>query len=210
MGKRTDFSRLARKLLVDRLRRESEGGLTPVAIYMCGFCGGVSLKTCRVPLIIWIVVALSGPAQAAAQGWASLMDAEARWLNGSIDSLFEIRGKVTLVVFWTLGCCYCMNTLPYVKSWHERYADRGLSIIGVHSPEYVYYASEALVSEQLRRLGCEFPVLLDHRLTTWRRFSCRSWPTLVLLGRVGEIRKRFEWPIRFEVVDKEIRDLLEE
>ena len=170
---------------------------------------GVSLKIYVVLAIILVVLGASAQLEAAPHSWQGF-DRKARWLNGSSDVLFEIRGKVTLVVFWTLGCCYCTNTLPYVKSWHERYADRGLSIIGVHSPEYLYYASEALVKEHLKRLGCEFPVLLDHRLVTWSRFRCRSWPTIVLLNRSGEIRKRFEWPIRFEAFDKQIRDLLGE
>lgn len=60
------------------------------------------------------------------------------WLNGPPLHLADLKGKVVMVEFWTFGCYNCRNVEPYVKQWHQTYADQGLVIIGVHSPEFSY------------------------------------------------------------------------
>ena len=137
-------------------------------------------------------------------------DEQAKWLNSSPKTISDIRGHVALVVFWTLGCCYCTNTLPYVKSWHERYAEKGLNVIGVHSPEFAYYADEQLVRDLLNKEQLGFPVVLDHQLRTWERFRCRSWPSICLFDRGGRLRCRFDSPIDAAAVESEIQHLLSE
>jgi len=123
----------------------------------------------------------------------------------------EIRGNVVLVELWTLGCCYCTNTLPYVKSWHERYAEQGLSVIGVHSPEFAYYANDQLARERIDRERPGFPVILDPELKIWRSCCARRWPTILLKDRQGRVRSRFEGALDARtaaVVEAEVRRLL--
>ena len=58
------------------------------------------------------------------------------WVNSGPLRLTELKGKVVLIEFWTFGCYNCQNVEPYVKSWHDKFKDRGLIVIGVHSPEF--------------------------------------------------------------------------
>src|SRR5262249_45754347 len=60
------------------------------------------------------------------------------WLNSDPIHLSDLKGKVVMVEFWTFGCYNCRNVEPYVKKWHQKYADQGLVVIGVHSPEFSY------------------------------------------------------------------------
>jgi thiol-disulfide isomerase/thioredoxin len=69
------------------------------------------------------------------------------WINSEPLKLHDLRGRVVLVEFWTFGCINCRNTLPYVKSWDDRYRDKGFTVIGVHSPEF----DEERNVEHLRR-----------------------------------------------------------
>src|SRR5687767_7732034 len=90
------------------------------------------------------------------------------WINSEPLNLKELRGRVVLIEFWTFGCINCRNTLPVVKSWDDRYREKGLTVIGVHSPEF----AEERIVENLRRqvdsLGINCPVVSDNDFETWR------------------------------------------
>ena len=62
----------------------------------------------------------------------------ASWLNSEPLSLAGLRGRVVFVEFWTFGCVNCQNVLPQLRGWHERYGPAGLTIVGVHSPEFLW------------------------------------------------------------------------
>lgn len=112
------------------------------------------------------------------------------WLNTLGNKplkLDELRGKVVLVEFWTFACVNCRNTLPYVKSWHEKYAKQGLVVIGVHSPEFDFERKTENVQNSLRELGITYPVVLDNDFTTWNRYQNRYWPTFYLIDAAGRI-----------------------
>ena len=85
--------------------------------------------------------------------------AAGEWINSAPLKLNDLRGRVVLIEFWTFGCINCRNTLPFIKSWHDRYQDKGLTIIGVHSPEF----DEERKAEDLRRevtsLGIRYAVV---------------------------------------------------
>lgn len=112
------------------------------------------------------------------------------WINSEPLSLKGLRGRVVLIEFWTFGCYNCRNTLPFVKSWHDRYRERGLTVIGVHSPEF----DEERKVENLRRevasLGIRYPVLADNDYLTWKAYGVEAWPTIFLLDKEGRIRWR--------------------
>jgi thiol-disulfide isomerase/thioredoxin len=109
------------------------------------------------------------------------------WLNSAPLQLTQLRGKVVLVEFWTLGCYNCHNVEPYVKQWHERYAEQGLVVIGVHSPEFDYEKDLRRVEEYVRQRGIRYPVVIDNDFAIWNRYANRYWPAIYLIDKRGAI-----------------------
>ena len=110
------------------------------------------------------------------------------WIQGPEVSLRFARGAVVLVDFWEATCVNCLRTLPYLKAWYERYADRGLVIVGVHTPEFEFTAGPAVVAEAVRAEGIPYPVLLDADRATWQRFANHYWPAKYLIDPRGYLR----------------------
>lgn len=98
------------------------------------------------------------------------------------------RDRVVLVDFWESTCLNCLRTLPYFKTWHERYAGRGLAIVGVHTPEFELSADPALVAAAVRGEGIPYSVLLDNDRATWDRFANHYWPSRYLIDARGYLR----------------------
>ncbi len=109
------------------------------------------------------------------------------WLNSPPLSMRELRGKVVLVDFWTYSCINCINTLPYVKQWHEKYKDQGLVVVGVHTPEFAFEKSTANVQEAIKRFGIGYPVAQDNAYATWSAFRNQYWPATYLIDAQGRI-----------------------
>ena len=128
------------------------------------------------------------------------------WLNGDpIASLNDLRGTVVLVDFWTYTCVNCIRTLPFLRAWHEEYADQGLVIIGVHSPEFTFEKSLDNVRAAVEDLQIPWLVANDPDRTTWDAFRARAWPTKVLLGFDGRERKRVVGEGQYEEMEDFIR-----
>src|SRR2546425_10361831 len=83
------------------------------------------------------------------------------WINTEPKHVVDLTGKVTLLEFWTLGCYNCRNVEPHVKEWHRKYSDRGLVVIGVHSPETLAERDVATVKRYVREHGISYPVAID-------------------------------------------------
>lgn len=132
------------------------------------------------------------------------------WINSEPLSLKGLRGRVVLIEFWTFGCYNCRNTLPYVRSWHERYREKGLTVIGVHSPEF----AEERIVENLRRevasLGIRYPVLADNDYQTWKAYGVEAWPTIFLLDKQGRIRWKHVGEGGYDETERLIQKLLTE
>ncbi len=109
------------------------------------------------------------------------------WLNSEPKHMAELRGKVVLVEFWTFGCYNCRNVEPYVKDWHRKYADKGLFVIGVHSPEFDYEHDIENVKRHIRQNDIRYAVSIDNDFTTWDRYSNRYWPAFYLIDKQGII-----------------------
>jgi hypothetical protein len=103
------------------------------------------------------------------------------WVNvsGRGASIIQ-RGKPLLVEFWDFCRPNSLRTLPYLKAWHERYAEFGLRTIGVHSPGFEPAREETAVREAVSRLGIEYPVLIDRELEVWREYDNQGWPARYL------------------------------
>lgn len=93
-----------------------------------------------------------------------------------------------LVEFVCAGDLHAVRTLPYVEAWHERYAEHGLTALGVNSPRFPYTADRGKLSAALEQLGISFPVALDTRYAAWRSYGCAGWPSLFLWSRGGALR----------------------
>lgn len=109
------------------------------------------------------------------------------WINSEPLSLPQLRGKVVLVEFWTYSCINCLRVLPHVSQWHQRYAAQGLTVIGVHTPEYGYERVGANVRAAVKRLGVGYPVVQDNGFRIWNAYGNRYWPALYLIDRQGRI-----------------------
>ena len=110
-----------------------------------------------------------------------------RWLNSPPLSMEGLRGKVVLVDFWTYSCINCINTLPYIKQWHDKYKDQGLVVVGVHTPEFPFEKSTANVQAAIKRFDIRYPVAHDNGYATWSAYHNRYWPALYLVDAEGKI-----------------------
>ena len=110
------------------------------------------------------------------------------WLNSAPIHLTDLKGKVVMVEFWTFGCYNCRNVEPYVKAWHQKYGERGLVVIGVHSPEFSYEHDLDRVTRYLKEHDIRFPVPIDNDFSIWNRYGNRFWPAMYLIDKRGVIR----------------------
>src|ERR1700722_4706697 len=113
---------------------------------------------------------------------APLFPRDLPWVNvpaGRQVSIIQ-RDRPMLVEFWDFCRPNSIRTLPYVKAWHERYADDGLRVVGVHSPRFDASRDEAAVRAAVARLGIEYPVLVDSELDAWREYENAGWPARYL------------------------------
>src|ERR1039457_4858122 len=106
------------------------------------------------------------------------------WLNSTPLSFRQLRGRAVLVDFWDYTCVNCIRTLPYVQAWHERYRDKGLTVIGVHTPEFTFAQYESNVERGIREFGLTYPIVIDSDREIWKAFANRYWPTRNFYGRL--------------------------
>ncbi len=108
--------------------------------------------------------------------------------GGAPLSLEALRGRVVLLDFWTYSCVNCVRTIPHLRALHERYRDDGLTVVGVHTPEFAFEADAGNVGRAVRDLDVPYPVVLDPDFATWDAYGNRYWPTTYLIDRDGHVR----------------------
>jgi thiol-disulfide isomerase/thioredoxin len=133
-----------------------------------------------------------------------------KWLNSEPLTMQQLRGKVVLVDFWTYTCINCIRTLPYVKSWNEKYKDQGLVVVGVHTPEYPFERSTDNVKNAIKRFGITYPVAQDNKYATWKAYSNQYWPAFYLVNKKGQIVYTHFGEGAYQETDAKIRALLAE
>jgi thiol-disulfide isomerase/thioredoxin len=136
--------------------------------------------------------------------------AAGEWINSAPLKLNELRGRVVLIEFWTFGCINCRNTLPYVKSWHDRYQDKGLTVIGVHSPEFDEERKVEGLRREVTSLGIRYAVVTDNDYRTWGAYHVEAWPTSFLLDKQGRIRWMHVGEGGYDEAERLIQKLLAE
>jgi thiol-disulfide isomerase/thioredoxin len=110
------------------------------------------------------------------------------YINTNETKLSELKGKVVLVDFWTYSCINCIRTIPYLVEWNQKYSDKGLVIVGIHSPEFEFEKNIDNVKQAVTRFGIKYPVLLDNDHGTWNAFQNSYWPRKYLVDSEGYIR----------------------
>jgi thiol-disulfide isomerase/thioredoxin len=120
----------------------------------------------------------------------------------------SLRGRVVLVDFWDFSCVNCVRSLPYLRAWHERYHDLGLTVIGVHTPEFRFGLARGVVDNAIERYGLRYPILLDNDEETWERYANKAWPTRYLIDARGYIRLRRQGEGHYQEIEAAIQALL--
>ncbi|HEY5058868.1 MAG TPA: cytochrome c biogenesis protein DipZ [Gaiellaceae bacterium] len=136
-----------------------------------------------------------------------------RWFNtpdGRPLSFASLRGRVVLVDFWTYTCINCLRTLPYLRAWDTRYGSRGLTIVGVHTPEFPFEHDAGNVAAAIKRLGIRYPVVQDNGYSTWNAWGVENWPTEFLVDARGRVRYRSIGEGDYAQTEQDIRTLLTE
>ncbi len=110
-----------------------------------------------------------------------------QWLNSNPLTIQELKGNVVLIQFWTFSCINCQRTLPYVTKWHDRYASKGLKIIGVHTPEFAFERDANNIKDAMQKHGILYPVPIDNEFKTWKAYGNEYWPHLYLADRQGNL-----------------------
>ena len=139
----------------------------------------------------------------------ALLDAP-QWLNTPALRPEDLQGKVVLVNFWTYSCINCLRTLPYVRAWADKYRDRGLVVIGVHTPEFAFEKDVNNVRAALGRLDVRYPVAIDNDFGIWRSFGNQAWPALYFIGADGRVRQRLLGEGAYAQSEQLIQQLLAE
>jgi thiol-disulfide isomerase/thioredoxin len=133
------------------------------------------------------------------------------YINTTPDALNEsMKNKVVLYDFWTYSCINCLRTLPYLKEWNEKYADKGLLIIGIHSPEFDFEKDINNVQMAVQKYNITYPVVLDSDHDTWDAFGNRYWPAEYMTDYLGHIRHVHFGEGDYNTTETAIQQLLEQ
>jgi peptide-methionine (R)-S-oxide reductase len=132
------------------------------------------------------------------------------WINSEPLTLKGLRGRVVVIDFWTFGCYNCRNTLPSVKSWDARYRDKGLTIVGVHTPELDSEKNLENVRREVASLGIKYPIVTDNDYATWNAYGVNAWPTIFVLDKTGRVRWTHVGEGAYDETESLIKTLLAE
>lgn len=166
-----------------------------------------------VPLALGGVLALPPARQALARAFqpSPLLDAltlSPTWLNSPPLDAAALRGRAVVVCFWTYSCINSLRILPFLRGWQARYGDRGLTVIGVHTPEFAFEAEASNVRQALGDLHVDFPVALDSDRRIWSAFSNDAWPAFYFVDGAGRVRGRVAGEGQYEPSERLIQQLL--
>jgi thiol-disulfide isomerase/thioredoxin len=135
----------------------------------------------------------------------------AGFINTAPFALRDLIGQqIIMVDFWTYSCINCQRTLPYLNAWHEKYGEQGLTIVGVHTPEFGFEQVKANVERAVSQYAVKYPVVLDNEYATWRAYGNRYWPRKYLIDIDGYIVYDHIGEGGYEETEQKIQELLAE
>jgi len=130
------------------------------------------------------------------------------WLNSEPLTPAGLRGKVVLVQFWTYTCVNWLRTLPYSRAWVEKYGDKGLGVIGVHTPEFPFEKDIDNIRKAANEMRVTYPIAVDSNYAVWRAFDNNYWPALYLADGQGRIRAHHFGEGAYDMSEMVIQQLL--
>jgi thiol-disulfide isomerase/thioredoxin len=132
------------------------------------------------------------------------------YINTKPINLSDLKGKVVLVDFWTYSCINCIRTIPYLVDWNEKYADKGLVIVGVHAPEFEFEKNIDNVKAAVKKFGIKYPVIQDNDKGTWNAYQNQYWPRKYIVDSGGYLRYDHIGEGGYAETEKVIQSLLQE
>jgi thiol-disulfide isomerase/thioredoxin len=132
------------------------------------------------------------------------------WLNSRPLTTADLRGKVVLVDFWTYTCVNWTRTLPYLRAWAEKYKDKGLVVIGVHTPEFGFEKNPSNVLWAIKDMRVDYPVAVDSDYGIWNAFRNEYWPAEYFIDSQGRIRHHHFGEGAYDQSERVIQKLLAE
>ncbi|MFT4272994.1 MAG: cytochrome c biogenesis protein DipZ [Pantoea sp.] len=132
------------------------------------------------------------------------------WFNSAPLNRADLKGKVVLIDFWTYDCINCQHTLPHVRDWAKKYQAEGLTVIGVHTPEYPWERDPAAVARAIKQWGLPYPVVADNNYAIWNRFGNMYWPAHYIFDAHGQLRYTAFGEGDYAGQEKVIQQLLQE
>ena len=130
------------------------------------------------------------------------------WLNSGPLTIADLRGKVVLIDFWTYGCYNCVNTLPYVTRLYDTYKDKGLVVVGIHTPEFPFERSTGNVQAAIKRHSIRYPVAQDNGYATWNAYHNRYWPAQYVVNKSGKIVFEHAGEGQYDEIERTVQKLL--
>src|SRR4029453_12518017 len=122
------------------------------------------------------------------EGLMPAFDGASTWLNAAPLTHSDLRGRVVLVSFGTYTCINWIRSLPYVRAWSDKYADHGLVVVGVQTPEFDFEADVDPAARSIAEMDVRYPVVVDNDYAVWRAFDNHYWPALYFVDAEGRIR----------------------
>jgi thiol-disulfide isomerase/thioredoxin len=132
------------------------------------------------------------------------------YINTDPISIADLQDKVILVDFWTYSCINCIRTIPHLNEWYDKYSDKGLVIVGIHTPEFDFEKNTGNVKSAIEKFGIKYPVLQDNDKGTWDEYDNRYWPRKYLIDDEGYIRYNHIGEGAYNETEKVIQALLTE
>lgn len=130
------------------------------------------------------------------------------WQNSEPITLASLQGKVVLVNFWAYSNINCIRTLPYISKWYEQYKDKGLAVVGVHTPKFTFEKIPSNVETAVKRYKINYPTSLDNSYKTWNKYGNQFWPAIYLIDKNGDIVYTHFGEGDYTQTEKAIRKLL--
>lgn len=128
------------------------------------------------------------PLQAGGSAPEFPLRSKAEWINSAPLTLASLKGSVVLIDFWTFECWNCYRSFPWLNGVEEKFRERGLKVIGVHTPEFAREKVIANIREKVREFKINYPVMVDNDHAYWNALNNRYWPAFYLIDREGKLR----------------------
>ncbi len=124
------------------------------------------------------------------------------------NGLEQQNSNVKVVEFWSMDCVNCIDVIPHLNEYQEKYAKDGLEILGVHTPEFEPEKDTGRLEKAIKRFDIEYPVIQDDQYKIWKSYRNRYWPTLYIINKDGIITYIHEGRGDYDIIEGEIKNAL--